>query len=47
MLAIVNDAGRAVVEQGTFRLTVGGVSPGTRGKALGAPEPAQTTLTVQ
>jgi beta-glucosidase len=47
MLAIVNEAGKSVVEKGTFRLTVGGASPGTRATALGAAEPVQAMLTVR
>jgi beta-glucosidase len=47
MLAIVDDAGRTVVEKGRFRLTVGGASPGPRAVALGAPRPAVATLTVE
>jgi beta-glucosidase len=47
MLAIIDDAGKAVVEQGRFRLTVGGASPGSRAVALGAPKPAEATLTVE
>jgi beta-glucosidase len=46
-LAIVDAAGRRVVEKGEFRLTVGGASPGARARALGAPEPAQAILTVR
>ena len=47
MLAIVNDAGEAVVEKGRHRLTVGGASPGARAVALGAPRPAEAVVTVQ
>lgn len=47
MLAIVNDAGEAVVEPGRFRLTVGGASPGARAVALGAPKPAEAVVTVE
>jgi beta-glucosidase len=46
MLAIVDGTGREVVEQGEFRLTVGGASPGARAVALGAPKPAVAVLTV-
>ncbi len=37
-LAFINDAGEPQTEPGTFRLTVGGCSPGARGVALGAAE---------
>jgi beta-glucosidase len=47
MLSIVDDVGRDVLEKGEFRLTVGGASPGARALALGAPEPAEATLTVR
>jgi beta-glucosidase len=46
MLAIIDDAGLAVVEKGRFRLTVGGASPGARAMALGAPKPAEAVITV-
>jgi beta-glucosidase len=47
MLAIVDASGREVRPRGSFRLTVGGASPGTRAVALGAPEPAQAVLAVR
>jgi len=47
MLAIIDDAGQAVVEKGRFRLTVGGASPGARAVALGAPKPAEAVVTVE
>jgi beta-glucosidase len=47
MLAIVDDAGEAVVEPGRFRLTVGGASPGSRAVVLGAPTPAVAVVTVE
>jgi beta-glucosidase len=47
MLAIVDDAGEAVVEPGRFRLTVGGASPGSRALVLGAPKPAVAVVTVE
>jgi len=46
-LSIVNEAGASVVEDGEFRITVGGASPGERAVALGAPNPAQAVLTVE
>ena len=45
MLAIVNEAGTEVVEKGSFRLTVGGVSPGARAATLAAAVPVQVMLT--
>ena len=39
LLATVDDAGRAAVQPGAYRLTVGGSSPGSRSVALGAPAP--------
>jgi beta-glucosidase len=47
MLAIVNDAGKDVVEKGGFRIRVGGVAPGARGNALGASPLADVLLTVR
>jgi beta-glucosidase len=47
MLAIVDDAGKEVVEKGSFRIAVGGVSPGPRAAALGAAESVQVMLTVR
>ncbi|MEJ5200152.1 MAG: glycoside hydrolase family 3 C-terminal domain-containing protein, partial [Anaerolineae bacterium] len=38
-MMVIDDDGRACLEPGLFRLTVGGCSPGTRGRALGATEP--------
>ena len=38
MMMLVDDEGRARLEPGQFRLTVGGCSPGERGSALGAAE---------
>jgi beta-glucosidase len=39
MLMLYNNDGEAVLEPGTFCLTVGGCSPSARGLALGAPQP--------
>ena len=47
MLEIIDDTGKAVVERGRFRLTVGGASPGGRAVALGAPKPAEAVVTVE
>jgi hypothetical protein len=47
MLAVVNEAGKAVVEKGAFRISVGGVSPSARGEALGVSPLAQVMLTVR
>jgi beta-glucosidase len=46
MLALVGEDGRALLEPGQFRITVGGCSPGARGVALGAPEPLVATFAV-
>jgi beta-glucosidase len=35
-IALVNEQGQRIIEPGEFKITVGGCSPGTRGKALGA-----------
>jgi beta-glucosidase len=40
MLEVVNEQGERVLEKGTFKVTVGGASPGSRSAALGAPRPA-------
>jgi beta-glucosidase len=37
-MMLVDDDGRARLEPGWFRLTVGGCSPGARGRVLGAAE---------
>ena len=46
MMSLVNDDGQSVLEPGDFRVLIGGCSPGTRGPALGAPQPVQATFTV-
>jgi len=46
MMMLVDDEGKERLEPGQFRLTVGGCSPGTRGAALGAPEPVSRVFTV-
>ncbi|HVN54444.1 MAG TPA: fibronectin type III-like domain-contianing protein [Anaerolineaceae bacterium] len=45
MMALIDEAGEARLEEGRFRLTVGGCSPGERGRALGAPEPLSAEIT--
>jgi beta-glucosidase len=47
MLELVNEQGERVLEKGTFRLTVGGASPGSRSTVLGAPRPATAELEVR
>jgi len=39
MLMLVDEDGRQKLEPGKYQLTAGGCSPGTRGMALGAPQP--------
>jgi beta-glucosidase len=46
-LELVDEAGRRVVEPGTFAVTVGGASPGDRALALGAATPAGRELAVR
>ncbi|MCS7062376.1 MAG: glycoside hydrolase family 3 C-terminal domain-containing protein, partial [Anaerolineae bacterium] len=46
MMMLVNDAGERQLEAGQFRVTVGGCSPGTRGPALGAPQPVSALFSV-
>ena len=46
MLSFINEDGKSVVEAGEFRLEVGGCSPGSRGLALGVPEPVNAVFTV-
>jgi len=40
MMQLIDNAGNAVLEPGTFTVTIGGSSPGPRSLALGAPAPA-------
>ncbi len=47
MMSFYNDDGKLTLEPGEFRLEVGGCSPGSRGQALGAPQPARATFSVQ
>jgi beta-glucosidase len=47
MLALVNEAGEAVVNKGRYRISVGGASPGPRAVALGAAKPAEAVVTVR
>lgn len=44
---MIDDRGEAVLEPGTFRLAIGGASPGERSRALGAAEPAVVEFEVQ
>jgi beta-glucosidase len=46
MMELVDDNGASVLEPGRFRITVGGCSPGARGLALGAPQPATAEFSV-
>ncbi|MBN2385519.1 MAG: glycoside hydrolase family 3 C-terminal domain-containing protein [Anaerolineales bacterium] len=46
MMSLIDDEGRTRLEPGTFRLTVGGCSPGKRGVALGAAEPVSVAFEV-
>jgi beta-glucosidase len=46
MMSFVNDDGKLTLEPGTFRLEVGGCSPGARGQALGAPQPVMASFEV-
>ncbi len=46
MLALVDEEGISHLEPGDFRLTIGGCSPGARGRTLGAPEPVSTIFKV-
>jgi beta-glucosidase len=46
MLMLVDDEGKRKLEPGTFRLTIGGCSPGARGLALGAAQPLSATFEV-
>ena len=39
MMSFFDDDGQLTLEPGSFRLEVGGCSPGQRGQDLGAPEP--------
>jgi beta-glucosidase len=46
MLMLVDDDGIRRLESGTFRLTIGGCSPGERGVTLGAPVPVSAEFQV-
>ncbi len=46
MMMLFDEDGKQKLEPGKFRLTVGGCSPGSRGIALGAPEPVSVVFTV-
>jgi beta-glucosidase len=47
MLQMVDEEGRFKLEPGTFRISIGGSSPGMRSLALGAPEPVEIMVTVR
>jgi beta-glucosidase len=46
MLALIDQDGTSRLEPGQFRIAIGSCSPGSRGLALGAPEPVTATVTV-
>jgi beta-glucosidase len=46
-MQFVDENGEQKLEPGLFRVTAGGCSPGSRGIALGAPEPATALFTVR
>jgi beta-glucosidase len=46
MMILFDDHGKQRLEPGQIRVTVGGCSPGTRGAALGAPQPVSAVFTV-
>jgi len=45
-MAVVLEDGASSVEPGRFTVTIGGCSPGDRGRELGAPEPARVSIQV-
>jgi len=47
MMMFVDEDGQQQLEPGLFCVTVGGCSPGARGLALGAPEPASALFTLE
>ncbi len=47
MLQLIDQEGHAVLEPGDFRLTVGGTSPGSRSRQLGASEPVSAVFSVR
>jgi beta-glucosidase len=47
MLMLVNEKGEAVLEPGTFKISIGGSLPGNRSEALGAAKAEQAILTVK
>jgi beta-glucosidase len=47
MLMLVDEDGRLKLEPGKYQLTAGGCSPGTRGLALGAPQPVSQEFKIQ
>jgi beta-glucosidase len=46
-MELVDEEGRRILEPGSFRLTIGGASPGERAIALGAPQPARAEFEVE
>jgi beta-glucosidase len=46
-MSFFDEGGQLRLEPGEFRATVGGCSPGSRGQALGAPEPVVGVFTLQ
>lgn len=44
MMQLIDEEGNAVLEPGSFTVTVGGSSPGARSRALGAPRPVTGTF---
>ena len=47
MMSFYDDDGKLTLESGTFRLEVGGCSPGKRGQDLGAPKPVTAVFEVK
>jgi len=47
MMKMIDDNGESVTEPGTFRVFIGGSSPGKRSIQLGAPQPLETTFTLK
>jgi beta-glucosidase len=47
MMSFFNDEGKLTLENGEFRLEVGGCSPGKRGQVLGAPQPLSAVFEVK
>jgi beta-glucosidase len=47
MMSFYNEDGKLTLEPGTFRLEIGGCSPGKRGQNLGAPKPVTAVFEVK